>query len=142
MDQAYIHDGYTKTVYIAAMEGQYPAVHFEYRAMLSQDRAAIMRKISVYGDARKEETLAAATIAEYVTAWDITKTGGEDVEVSTSETLRLAPVLMTKIWRIIIGSDSPDADPDATELEDEHNAEEDLKAILEDTTPEALDAKN
>ena len=142
MDQAYIHDGYTKTAYIGAMEGIHPSLRFKYRAMLSQDRAVIMSHLSNYNDPRREQSLSAATISQYVVSWDMTKQDGSAVDLGADEVLRVNPTLSSRVWAILLGADAPDADPDATEVEDASDAEAELEAALKGTTPEALDAKN
>ena len=141
-DQAYIHDGYTKTAYIAPENGNYPAVRFEYRAMLTQDRSVVANRIEKTSDARKVDQITAATITSCISSWDIKKHDGEEVSLDTAEVLRIQPALFRKIFYILMSYSPTDVDPDLDPVEQADEADAELEAALAGTTPEALDAKN
>lgn len=130
MAEAYIHDGYTRRAYIAAEPRLYPAVRFTYRPILTSDRAVVAAAVRGANPRRGEE-IVAACIERYVDEWDIEKQSGNRrcrVELRASEILRLQPRLFVRMYRIVMGIEGGDADPDGDEPE--ATLEEQLVEVL------------
>lgn len=137
-----IPDGYTVHGYIAEVPRLYPALRFTYRPVLTQHRAIIFREIAKANDPNKEETIAAQAIARSVTGWDMKDAKGESVSLSTSSILRVQPKLLGRLFRIAMGDEAPDEDPNISATERDEKAGSDLAAALAGITPEEADAKN
>ena len=79
---AYIHDGYTRSAYVAPRTRLYPAVRFLYRPMLAQGRAIVSRAIIDTKDVAKAEEIAACVAflcspgAAYLTGQTLRVDGG------------------------------------------------------------------
>lgn len=143
----YTHDGYTAHGYIAAVAAQCPELRFEYRPVLSQDRAVIDHEIR-NSDPRKQESLAAQVMAKHVQSWNLQRPeslGSEDMEtipLEVSDILCIAPTITDAIYQIVMGRVTSDEDP---KLSDEERNEQTASAFdvaLSGTSPEDHAAKN
>ena len=128
---AYIHDGYTREAYIQPHPRLYPALRFTYRPVLAQDRAVIYRHIERTNDPRKEETIAAEFMRRQLLDWDVTNAGGEAVALEVTNILRLQPRLLTRLFRIVMGDESPDEEPEPAPLALQCDAERDARETLQ-----------
>jgi hypothetical protein len=111
---AYIHDGYTMPGYIRERSRLHPAVRFTYRPLLTQDRAVVVRKISLARDPRQEERLAAQAIFGQLLDWDVIKVADgsvQSVPLEVNELLKLQPKLFNQLLRIVLGDKACDEDP-------------------------------
>lgn len=138
----YFHDGYTVDGYIDGVDRLYPAVRFRFRPMLTQNRAVIDNQISLSRDPRKTESIAAQVICAQLEAWDLVKPDGETIKLTVSEVLRIPPALMNRLYRVVMGMDPPDEDPDVPDAQRDDNADEAVTAALAGQTPEDAAAKN
>ena len=138
---SFIHDGYSRSAFIAGIPRLYPDVRFTFRPMLSQARAVVSDRIAK-SDPSKGETLAATAIVAHVSDWDVTDHEGKTVDVSTANVLRLQPRLMAKLFSIVVGNLPPDEDPGASPKTNADNAEREFAAALAGKTLEEHDAKN
>lgn len=144
----YFHDGYTADGYIAGVDRLYPSVRFRFRPVLTQNRAVIDSQMPAGGDPRKSETLAATVICAQLESWDMQKpkTMGSDelvaIELEASEVLRIPPALMNRLYRVVMGIDPPDEDPEASDDKRDNDAAEDIQAALAGMSPEDAAAKN
>lgn len=142
---AYIHDGYTVAGYIQEVPRLYPAVRFTFRPVLSQNRAVVFQEIQLTTDARKGETIAAELVKSQILSWDIVDHEGNAVEITTTNALRIQPLLFNRLFKVIIGDRAPDEDPNVSAPQRNRDSEASLAAALSGETPEATeaaDAKN
>ncbi|ANS03308.1 hypothetical protein [uncultured Mediterranean phage uvDeep-CGR2-KM19-C37] len=137
---AYIHDGYTLKGYIAATPRLHPALRFDYRPMLTQNRSVIYRQIEQTQDARKEESIAAATVRSQLVSWDMVDHEGTSVPLEVPHILRSQPMLFQRLFRIVTGSSPSDEDPESHADEQAEDAEQSLHDALAGTTPEEHEA--
>jgi hypothetical protein len=103
-----------------------------------QDRAVITQHVAQAQDPRKQEEVAAAAIASYVKAWDVDKAEGGKriaVEIEASEVLRLQPLLLNRLYRIVTGMDGGDADPTEESSEVDERAAQELDRALGGQSP-------
>ena len=99
----YIHDGYTRRGYINAAKHLHPALRFEYRPMLLQNRSVIFRQIEQAHDPSREETVAARAVASQLKWWDLKDHKGETVAIALDHVLNVEPNLSVKLFQIEIG---------------------------------------
>jgi hypothetical protein len=137
---AYIHDGYTLAGYIAAVPRLHPALRFVYRPMLTQNRSVVYRQIEQTNDARKEESIAAATIKSQLVSWDMTDHRGAGVPLEVPHILRSQPMMFQRLFRIVTGSGPSDEDPEAAADEQAEDAEQSLQDALAGAAPEEHEA--
>ena len=143
----FFHDGYTAHGYIKAVPRQCPEIRFEYRPVLSQDRAVMDREIA-NADPRKQESLAAQVIAKHVVSWDLKRpkaTGSADMEtipLEVSEILRITPPVTDAIYSIVMGRLVSDEDPKLSDEDRDEQTASAFDAALSGTTPEEHAAKN
>ncbi len=111
---AYIHDGYTMPGYVRGESRLHPSVRFTYRPLLTQDRAVVVRQISLARDPRQEERIAAQAIYGQLLDWDVVKvvdSSAQSVPLEVDELLRLQPRLFNRLLRIVLGDEACDEDP-------------------------------
>ncbi len=111
---AYIHDGYTMRGYVRGESRLHPSVRFTYRPLLTQDRAVVVRQISLARDPRQEERIAAQAIYGQLLDWDVVKvvdSSAQSVPLEVDELLRLQPRLFNRLLRIVLGDEACDEDP-------------------------------
>ena len=120
----------------------YPSVRFTYRPMLPQDRLVVARHMADSNDPRKEETDAAATIKAQVIDWNVRDREGKTVPLEVSHVLRLQPLLLERLFRIVMGEEAPDEDPQTSDQERNMASELDYQAALARQTPEEYAEKN
>ena len=143
---AYIHDGYTRSAYVAPRTRLYPAVRFLYRPMLAQGRSIVARAIMDTKDAAKTEEIAAKAVAKQVVSWNLVDHLGADVPIDVAHLLRLQPLLLNRLYMIaVLGDEGGDEDPG--DAAPEPTAESELERILEGSPAplvpaEAADAGN
>jgi hypothetical protein len=138
----YIHDGYTLPGYIAAAPRLYPALRFTFRPILSQNRAVIFRQIASANDPRREESLAAQAVKAQLVDWDLKDHKGEVVPIDVPSILRMQPRLMNRLFRVLMGDEAGDEDPNLSDGQRSDAAEAELVAALAGCTPEEAAAKN
>lgn len=119
---AYIPDGYTRAARIDACDF-HPPLAFEYRPMLSVDRAVFRRRIARLAPEGlagivAAERIAAGEIARRLVSWTLIDPAGELVPIAGTTVLRVEPHLLAKIAEIVLGL-APDAT--AHEQADEKN---------------------
>lgn len=126
----YIPDGYTLAGYIKGEDRLYPALRFQYRPMLVQDRSVIMRHMSkVLEDPDEMELVGAKAIAARLVSWDL-KNVGKILPRTTDVILRMQPELEGKLFRIICGQLPSDIDPELDGLEKQEIAEQRIARAL------------
>ncbi len=109
----YIHDGYTRAGYIAAVPRLHPALRFTYRPVLSPDRAVIYDRIGK-ADAKTAETLGAQAVFIHLSDWDLKDGDGKLVPRTVENILRVQPKLETRLFDICMGNDGGDEDSEMT----------------------------
>lgn len=125
---AFIDDGYQKTVGFNAVDGLHPAMEFTYRPFAGNDGSRAYRKIlslSQREPAKSEERLL-KTLADRVGAWNL------DKPVSKANFKRLVGPLFEKLHYVVFGQMPPDyellADGEKRifgDADDEFDADED-----------------
>lgn len=127
----YINDGQTRSGYVQAVPRLYPAVRFKFRPVLARDRAVIVGRVS-RGDDTEAEKVAAWLLATNIVEWDLRMGDGQTVPLETRHTKRLQPMLLQKLYLIVLGAVASDEDPEEVEESfDELNAfERDMEAAL------------
>lgn len=138
----YIHDGYTLPGYIAAAPRLHPSLQFTFRPILSQNRAVIFRQIASANDPRREESLAAQAVKAQLVEWDLKDHKGEIVPIDVPAILRVQPRLMNRLFRIVMGDEAGDEDPNLSDEQRSDAVEAELAAALAGGTPEETAAKN
>lgn len=125
MSSALLHDGYTRSAFVAPLSDErsgqefHPSLKLEYRPMLVSARGVLMRRIAdavARGLAGVEESekIAAEAMANQVISWDLIGPTGP-VAVSTDAMLKLEPHMSARVFGIVTG----------TELGDKYEAQED-----------------
>jgi len=142
---AYIPDGYTRTAYVAAVEGQHPAVEFTYRPMLVDQ----VNSLLILKDKHPERdvTVTADATARHLVAWDLVDPQGQPVAISPAGYRRLGWRLFWSIANIVMGLKPSDRRPGASHDDDESADVEQLLAAAMGEAPAAVaaedaDAKN
>lgn len=124
MDVSYIPDGYTRPGYIEAIPGLHGALGFVFRPMLAHERSIVLESIEKAGR-NKSDRLAASTIAHRIVSWDLKHpVSGGEIQVSEPEAIRLHPILLSRLFNIVLGNMASDINPDwddetKTDLDDE-----------------------
>ncbi|MGQ0637321.1 MAG: hypothetical protein ACT4QC_22160 [Planctomycetaceae bacterium] len=119
---AYIPDGYTRAAKVAGCEFHPPLV-FEFRPMLSVDRATFRHRVARLAPEGlagviAAEHIAAGELAARLTAWTLTDHEGALVPISREHVLRVELHLLAKVAEIVLGL-APGADE--REAADEKN---------------------
>jgi len=131
MAEAYIDDGQTRRGYLREVQRLHPACRFEWRPITAAERAIIIGKVADANE-RQAIDIASALVASRVTKWNLTKPDGEPVNLQAAEVGRVVPALMLKVYRVLLGDNPPDADPDEQPTqEDGHKSDRELQALLE-----------
>jgi hypothetical protein len=115
---SFIEDGYSESGYIAASEGVYDELHFEFRPMLSQQRLKL-QEIGEKEPADKFDRTCAEAIASKdpslakLVSWSLKTPGGKDVPITADNILRMSPKLWSTMFNIIGGYRASDPLPTA-----------------------------
>jgi len=135
--QGYIHDGYTRHGYIKAKERLHPALRFEYRPVMVQNRTVAFKRIEQAGDPRREEQIAAKTIQIHLECWDLLDHEGKTVPSHVDHILRVEPNLFQKLFGVIMGSLVSDEDPGLGDADSQKklNDEDELAFALSGRMP-------
>lgn len=135
----YIHDGYTRSGYIAAdPQRAHGAIRFVYRPMLVQNRDTIIAKTRQLTD-EGGTVLAARSIAGQLVSWDLKNEKGEDVPIEYLHVLRVQPKLFNRMQAVIVlGTEGGDPDP---EVKQPGPTTDSLEAALAGASPEQREWK-
>jgi len=137
----YIMDGYTQRAYIRGLFNVHGPCRFDFRPALLQDRAVIYGEIARTQDARKQEAIQAATIARYVSNWNLKKGDGSPIAIDTKDILRLRQKLVTRIFTIVCGEEGGDIDPEADDFMTAAQIDDELTMVLAGSRPEEREAE-
>ena len=119
MSSGFISDGYTETGYIAEVQRLHPALRFEFRPFLPEERSRLITE-----NERHPPIKAAQNTAEKIAdskngkikSWDLKDDKGEPVPVSADAFRRIKPALHGRLLGIVMGLDASDEDPDTKPL--------------------------
>ncbi len=128
---AFFEDGMNERGYVAAARGMWPAVHFEFRPMLTDERAAHWKTDETLGGKEKAARDQKA-LQERLISWSVKDRAGEPVDFRGESGLKiirkLRPGLFQAMWMQIMGLAAPDEDPDAPPEQTAQNAADKAKA--------------
>lgn len=141
MQTAYIHDGYTRTGYVAEVPRLHPAIRFTYRPMLAVHRATAFNAIRA-ATAEKSEEVVSKAIVGHVVEWDVVDSKGGPVDLTVANAQRLLPPVRAALLNIITGDGPSDRDPEASEEEVDAEGERLLEAALSGRSLEETDLGN
>ena len=133
--------------YIYKKKFLHPALRFEDRPFLAQEKATINGQIqNLYAQDKNAEgeRLAADAIARRLVSWNLTSKG-ESVPTTLEHALRVEPVLLARVFSIMMGVSQSDPDPEWTNDEaDAHTAASLESALAGETnlTDQEWAAKN
>ena len=140
-----INDGYTEAGYIRGEEGLHGPLSFRYRPMLAEQRDAVDEEL-IRKKAREGNQLLAAALHKHLVDWDLTDAGGQAAPISLENIRRLRPALFDKLYHIVSGRKSSDADPQATARDESDYVSRLLETAGAGQSPgevrEQADAKN
>lgn len=104
-------DGYTEPGYIDPQPLLHGALRFSFRPMITEERAKLLAAVeNMSGDAY--DRMAADMMAKKLVEWDLVDAKGEPVPISARIVLRLKPALFNTLYKIMLGFDATDRDPD------------------------------
>ena len=112
MLSAFIQDGYTEERYIKAVDLMHPEVHFKFRPILAEDRAAFVENVATGSkqDPKKGERLVGQALADHLVDWSL------DLPPTPANIMLLKPSLMNRLSLVILYARDPgDDDPTATD---------------------------
>lgn len=132
----YIHDGYTRSAYIAARPRLHPELRFQYRPMLSQNRAVIFHQIAAL-EPDDAERVAAEAIRAQLVSWDLQDHTGSNVAITVANLLRVEPNLAVRLFQVVTGRDATDEDPAWSQERSDELADKRLARALSGATPES-----
>lgn len=124
----YIDDGYTRRGYVAPVDTVHPGLRFEYRPLLTTQRAKIRKSIELAEDEARAEAIAAEAIAAQFVSWSLTDRRGNAVPIKPEHVLRVVPALFGSIWGIVMETRQSDIDP---KWDDEEKAEASRRHLAE-----------
>jgi hypothetical protein len=111
---AFIDDGYTEKGYIAGVDRLYPAVRFEFRPTLHEERREFFRTGENKRTGGDEVAHIAAFLERKITSWDLKRGDSTGLPIEVASFKRLKPALLGRLSDIVLGIQAPDEDPDAT----------------------------
>ncbi len=139
----FIHDGYTRTAFIKAVDWLYPPTRIKFRPLLTQERAVVQSRVNRVNNPRQSEQHAAEAIFRQLVEWDLKDSGGAVVSIKLENILRVQPELMQRMYLIVMAIEGGDDDPQGASGEEENaNDLEDELAGKPTVGPEAASAKN
>lgn len=103
MSKAFIDDGYTATGKIAAVEGMYEQVTFEYRPSTFDEFAVITNNWD-YISAEEVIKRIVDLLLKKLVSWDLKTSDGKVVEITESNLKRVHPIVLEKIYSIVQGA--------------------------------------
>lgn len=107
--EAFIEDGYTRTVKVNELKGLHPACVFTYRPFTGPEAVNAEKSVLREKDGPDRVAKGLDVIAGRIDSWDLTR-GGEPTE-PTPDLLRLLhSTLFTRIQQIVFGYGAPDED--------------------------------
>jgi hypothetical protein len=103
-------DGYTEKGFIAQRDRLHPALRFEFRPCLAEERALFIRQNVNLGD---KEQIARNTklLKEKLLSWDLKQRSGDTAPIQHDALRRVKPALLERLLGIVLGLDAPDEDP-------------------------------
>ena len=117
-------------------------MNFLYRPMpIGEWETMNARQNAAGASGEKVAAITAAMIVPRIKEWDLKRPDGSDAPIDAKEFLRLRPVLIYRIKNIVSGFVPSDAKP-GEEQTDADDFDKAIEAIMENTTGEAIDAKN
>lgn len=129
MTRAIIEDGYTRTSFLNAVEGIYPAVKFVWRPATLEQRSQYVDYIGTNSNSHTEAKRTMECLAKHLDKLEDCKS----IDITPMNLLKLHPLLGRRLTQIIIWGDlAPDLDKDSP----------DFKASLANTSLDEFLAKN
>ena len=112
MQTGYIADGYTVSAYLAEAPKLYPALRFKFRPCTSEEVNGFIESLAGKG-AREEARAVAKFLATKIASWDVQDAAGKEILVSEAALSRLHVSLSRRLYRVVIGTEAWDDDPQA-----------------------------
>jgi len=137
---AYIPDGYTRTAYVAPVEGQHPGCEFTYRPMLVDQ----VNSILILKDKHPERdvTVTADATSKHLVSWNLVDPKGEPVPVTPSAYRRLGWGLFWSIANMVMGLKPSDKRPGESSDDDDATDVEHLLTAAMGGAPAAVIAED
>lgn len=119
-------DGYTEPGYIAPEPQMYDLpLRFKFRPILPEERAEHLDAVEKITNGVKNQLACNAFVASRLVEWDDVNEKGEVNKIDAVNVGRLKPMLASRLYRIILGVEPCDCDPDwpVVEKQDQVDAE-------------------
>lgn len=113
---AFIPDGYTRTVSIDGVPGEYPPCTFTYRPFRGIERSLWFSR--VYAPELGGEGAVDKMLAERISAWDLRDAQGHPAAIHANTMAKLGGAIYGRILDVLMGK-QPDGAPSDAELEEE-----------------------
>jgi len=142
----FINDGYVRLGYIEEKARLHPAVRFQYRPMLADERDVLLSAAQRLTPKQLAERINLA-LAKRIVEWDILD-GERAVEITQENLGRIEPNLRDRLFWIVSGSPVAgdrhisDIDPKWAKHEGTSEIDEELDAACNGINREAKDAGN
>lgn len=131
-DSNFIHDGYTKSGYIAPAPGFHSGLRFKWRPMLTQLRAECFEKLAKATNGKERDAIYARIMKTRLVTWDARDDKGH-VEITAETILKLESNLFLTLWEIVASLRPTDIDPDIANTKT--SGEKDVLDYLESGKP-------
>lgn len=138
-------DGYTEKGYVKTDPGLHDQFRFTFRPMLVEEQTK-MFEASDKIDPVAYNGKAAEVMADKLVTWNLVDKTATPVAIKPENILRLKPRLFTRVYGIILGTQSTDIDPEWSGDERAEKAQQQYASALSGNPPgaehEVNDAKN
>jgi hypothetical protein len=109
-----IRDGYTRTFFIAPMEGIHEGLSGSYRPLLAEQVEAIQESSEKAKSAATGLHLVASAVTKQLVSWSEIDSSEKPVEIAFESVRRLPYKLLHRLYRVIAGLEPSDIEETAT----------------------------
>lgn len=118
MSRNVIQDGYTRSGYVAAVEGLHESLAFKFRPMLPETVDAVGESLKSKS-ARDGNRVLAAAIVNQLVEWSEVDADGKSLAITIDTVRRLPWKLFNRLYSVVSGMGPSDPLPEAKPVEDQ-----------------------